>query len=411
LHNNAVRVALDTGEDPIEVLAREIDQLRSHGFEILGTAAHGDSLVLASGVVNYDVFSERGTSPRHASWTHPSTGKTLETTFTPVPMADLGLEYESYTVPHNLYLADSGGRWEYLPEFIESEFRRGKGPLQILTHPIYWAISGEPVPPRKRPLSGVRRATPAPRPLRIVARGDCCSRRAVLMNPEFFGADVDYIKDEKSRTDFFVDHPYVGSPSAVDMTNYVSVEKINNKSHRYYQLCQTDRGTMSVRGADLIMMDSYGDMNFQAWQHKTAGWKLWAPMAFLRDKPQFMTEFDSVGYLSLEESVAYHVQLIEHYRRMNGHIPVLFLNQPIALFDKLSDRAEFRELGSELEKVVPDLYYGVIDDDELEPDDMDSSGPGQTLHFTGKTYLRMIDVAMQKGLDSWLPRTTRTFQS
>lgn len=411
LHNNAVRVGLDTGEDPIKVLEREIEQLRGHGFDVVGTAAHGDSLVLASGVVNYDVFAERGEAPRHATWTDPNSGKVYETSFTPVKMADLGLEYESYTVPHKLYLADSGGRWEYLPEYIEQEFERGKGPLQILTHPIYWAVSGEHVPPRNRPLSMVRRSTPSPKPLRIIARGDCCSRRAVEMNPEFFGDKVDYIKDEKSRTDFFVEHPYVGSPTAVDMQRYVRVEDINNRSHRYYQLCQTDRGTMTTRGADLIMMDSYGDMNFQAWHHREKGWKLWAPMAFLRDKEKFMQEFESVGYLSLEQSVAYHVQLIEHYRLMNGHIPVLFLNQPIAYFDKLAPRSEFRQLGAELEKVVPDLFYGVIDDDDLDPDDMDSSGPGQTLHFTGKTYLKMIDVAMEKGLDKWLPRATANFPS
>jgi hypothetical protein len=187
---------------------------------------------------------------------------------------------------------------------------------------------------------------------------------------------------------------------------YVAVERINGASHRHYQLCQTDRATLQVRNADLIMLDSYADMNFQAWQHRVHGWRLWTPMAAIRDRESFLREFQSVGYLSLEESVAYHVALIEHYRRMNGHIPVLFLNQPIAYYDKLQPRSEFRELGARLEEVVPDLYYGVIDDDELEPDDMDSSGPGQTLHFTARTYRRMIEVALEKGLSKWMPRTT-----
>jgi hypothetical protein len=91
---------------------------------------------------------------------------------------------------------------------------------------------------------------------------------------------------------------------------------------------------------------------------------------------------------------------------MNGHIPVLFLEQPIAYYDKLAHRAEFKELGARLEQIVPDLYFGTTEDEHLEPDDMDSSGPGQTLHFTAATYRRMIDLAMEKGLSEWLPRTT-----
>jgi len=189
------------------------------------------------------------------------------------------------------------------------------------------------------------------------------------------------------------------------MMRYVAVDRINSMSHRYYQFCQTDRNTLPVRNADLIMLDSYGDMNFQAWQHRVLGWKMWAPKAFVRDSERFNAEFESVGYLSLDDSIAYHVTLIEHYRRMNGHIPVLFLKQPIAYYSKLDDRAEFGELGARLEKIVPDLYFGVIDDAELEPADMDSSGPGQTLHFTARTYRQMIDVALEKGLAEWMPQT------
>ena len=34
---------------------------------------------------------------------------------------------------------------------------------------------------------------------------------------------------------------------------------------------------------------------------------------------------------------------------------------------------------------------------------MGSCGPGQTLHFTGPTYRKMIQVALEKGLAEWLP--------
>jgi hypothetical protein len=410
LHNDVIGVALQKRTDPTEILRSELEELRSHGFEIAGTAAHGDWAVINAGLVNYKVFAERaGTDPIDVE----VDGQRMFS-FTPRPLADFGLEYEAYSTPAKIYMADSGGRLNVHPQWVGSELQRGNGPVTILTHPEAWALVGMPMPTRRPPaIKSLPAAPSAPtrferadeaRPLRIIARGDCCSRRAVSMNPEMFGP-VEYIKDEKSRSDFFVDHPAVGSPSRMDMMRYVSVDRINNSSHRYYQFCQTDRDTLGVRNADLIMLDSYGDMNFQAWQHRTFGWKLWAPMAFLRDTAKFYADFESVGYLSLDDSVAYHVALIEHYRRMNGHIPVLFLKQPIAYYEKLDDRAEFGELGSRLEELVPDLYYGSIPDADLEPDDMDSSGPGQTLHFTAKTYRQMIEVALEKGLAEWMPRT------
>jgi hypothetical protein len=416
LHNDTLGVALTTGADPVDVLRQELAQLRAHGFEIVGSAAHGGIEVRNAKVVNYQIFAERS---GNVTQTHQCIvgGAKRTISYTPVPLADVGLGYEAYSVPYNLYLSDSRGRWNQSPQWVASEFRKGKGPLQVLTHPEYWALSGETLPlrrpPRDRKLAGrpgsVRatiRSVEEERPTRIIARADCCCRRAVHMNLDMFGGRIEYIKDEKSRSDFFVDHAAVGSPGPVDMMRYVAVERINNASHRYYQFCQTDRATLDVRNADLLVLDSYADMNFQAWQHRVHGWRLWIPMAFIRDRDSFISEFDTVGYLSLDESVAYHVALIDHYRQMNGHIPVLFLNQPIAYFDKLQPRSEFSELGARLEKIVPDLYYGTVDDDDLEPDDMGSSGPGQTLHFTAATYRRMIDVAMEKGLAEWIPRTS-----
>jgi hypothetical protein len=412
LHNDALGVAIETGRDPIEVLQAHLDELRGHGFEIKGTSAHGGIAVRKAQLTNFEVFTERvGEDARTIEVTAGDTSRPL--TYTPAPMNRFGLEYEAYSVPQQLYLSDTRGRWSEPPQWVASELERGRGPAQLLLHPDHWALTGESLPlrrlPRVRTGSAVAPAEPRSReegrPMRIIARADCCARRAVEMNSDLFGDNVDYIKDEKSRSDFFVDHAAVGSPTHAEMMRYVAVERIGSATHRYYQFCQTDRATLDVRDADLIMLDSYADMNFQAWQHRREGWRLWTPMAAIRDRESFMQEFESVGYLSLDDSVAYHVALIEHYRRMNGHIPVLFLNQPIAYYDKLKPRAEFRELGRRLEDVVPDLFYGVIDDDELEPDDVGSSGPGQTLHFTGATYRRMIDVALEKGLSRWMPRT------
>jgi hypothetical protein len=416
LHNDVLAIAVETGEDPVAVLRRQLDELRSAGFDIVGSSSHGSISMRETGLRNYQVFTERmGTEPRTV--TLPA-GSSL--TYTPVPQAEVGLEYEAYTVAQELYLSDPGARWNHPPQWIEARFREGHGPLQLLTHPEHWAIAGEtlrlrPAPTRKqaqRPMTPTLiRSLDEDRPLRIIARGDCCSRRAVHMNKDLFGGEVQYVKDEKSRSDFFVDHASVGSPTRADVLRHVAVERVKSSSQRHYLFCQTDRATLDVRDADLLMLDSYGDMNFQAWQHRTQGWRFWAPMALLRDRTAFEEGFQSVGHLSLDESVKYHVALIEHYRRMNGDIPVLFLNQPITYYEKLQSRAEFAQLGARLEQEVPGVYYGVIDDADLEPDDMDSSGPGQTLHFTAASYRAMIDVALEKGLAAWMPRTSSVSRS
>ena len=42
---------------------------------------------------------------------------------------------------------------------------------------------------------------------------------------------------------------------------------------------------------------------------------------------------------------------------------------------------------------------------------MGSCGPGQTLHFTGPTYRKMIQVALEKGLAEWLTPTSTAVPS
>ncbi len=64
LHNNAITVALRTGRDPVEVLSTELEHLRRHGFDVTGTAAHGDALCRTCGYNNAEVFVE---TPRPAS--------------------------------------------------------------------------------------------------------------------------------------------------------------------------------------------------------------------------------------------------------------------------------------------------------------------------------------------------------
>jgi hypothetical protein len=144
-------------------------------------------------------------------------------------------------------------------------------------------------------------------------------------------------------------------------------------------------------------------MNFAAWRHRQHVWKLWVHPKFVRDRETFEREFEDVKSLTFDESLAEHVQLIERLRAQYGDLPVLYLHQPVAYYRKLEPRLEFRRLGPELERSLPKVYAGDLDDADLEPDDMGSCGPGQTLHFTGPTYRKMIQVALEKGLCEWLP--------
>ncbi len=417
VHNNALTVALRTGQDPVRVLDRVLSALRRHGFEITGTVAHGDPLCHVVGYVNYEMFTDcpapqLGPPDRLLEWNDPSTRTTRQLQLAPVPMADLGLDHEANAIGHTLYLSDTGGKWNVPYAGIDDQFRREGGYLQVLAHPVWWALSGEAFSPRPTvieatpdEIAAAAAGDPTAEPMRIVVRGDCCSRRAINMNRDLFGGNPVMVRDEKARTDFFLDHLSVGSPTTDDIRRYLDVDSMTG-SLRHYALGQVERATLGETAGRLLVMDNYADMNFAAWRHRKLGWKLWIHARHLRDREAFEREFEPVGQLSLEESLEIHIRLIEQYRAANGDIPVLYLNQPIAYYSRLAPRGEFRRLGLELERAVPKVYLGDVHDAELEPDDMGSSGPGQTLHFTGPTYRKMIQVALEKGLADWLPART-----
>jgi hypothetical protein len=411
LHNNAIADAFRTGIDPVAILDRELTYLRKRGFTIIGTAAHGDPLSRSVGFRNNEIFRECsredfGDPDRTLVHVDPDSGARRELALRPIPMAELGLEYEAYFIGHDRNLSDVGGRWHSSFTDLADEFTAGPGMfLQILVHPLWWAFEGERLRHRARVSEPRAAATKDGRrdgsTLRIIVRGDCCSRRAVNLNRDLFGGAPEMIRDEKSRTDFLLDHLTVGSATRQDILRYMDVDAMKN-TQRHYALSQTDRCTMSVTDADLLVMDNYADMNFQAWRNREKGWTLWINPRFLRDREGFERDFERLGRLTLDDSIELHVKLIEHYRSLNGPIPVLYLNQPIGYYRQLEARRDFYALGAELELAVPDVYAGHVDDSELEPDDMNSSGPGQTLHFTAATYRKMIELAMEKGAGEWL---------
>jgi len=128
-----------------EIILAPLNKLRMEGFQIIGSASHGDPFCRKLGFINYDIFQEcERTSEAigfpDCSFDHPR-----------LKMADFGLEYEAYHVPYDLYLSESGGRewtWrvpgagparetpmEYIFKNLNTYDR-----IQILIHPQHWKI-------------------------------------------------------------------------------------------------------------------------------------------------------------------------------------------------------------------------------------------------------------------------------
>ena len=150
LHNNAITVALRSGRDPAEVLRSELDYLRRAGFDVVGTAAHGDALCRALGYNNGEVFLEaprpnHGPAARTITGSDPASGRTLACDLQPVSMRSLGLTYEANFIENRYYVTDSHGRWNRPLDVAAQQFDRRDAILAFLVHPAWWALAGEPV--------------------------------------------------------------------------------------------------------------------------------------------------------------------------------------------------------------------------------------------------------------------------
>jgi hypothetical protein len=150
LHNNALAVALRTGRDPVEVLATELRYLRERGFDVIGSAAHGDRLCQIGRFANGEIFSEtprpeNGPPERTISVADPESGKRLMTELRPVPMASLGLRYDVNFIGPRHFITDSHGAWNRPFSAIE-EPPNQTAIRVLLVHPTWWAFSGERIP-------------------------------------------------------------------------------------------------------------------------------------------------------------------------------------------------------------------------------------------------------------------------
>jgi hypothetical protein len=140
IHANAVAEALRTGGDPAEILAAAIEQLRRWGHDVVGVAPHGDKACRdeSGGLVfvNDEMFAECARPELGAADRYLRLGSRV-LKLAPRPLADFGLAFESYRLPHGRYLSDTGGRWNVPPASVAT----GDGQLHVLQHPDWWAAA------------------------------------------------------------------------------------------------------------------------------------------------------------------------------------------------------------------------------------------------------------------------------
>lgn len=141
-HNNIITEWIRSASKmDVSIAIRAIlNAFRDNGVNIHGSASHGDALCRRWNYLNYEVFNE---CPRtEEAKDFPICGFGIPK----VNMEDLGLEWEAYHVPYDLYLSESGGKkWTgrvgatSFTSFKESDLQTAKR-VQILIHPQWWNI-------------------------------------------------------------------------------------------------------------------------------------------------------------------------------------------------------------------------------------------------------------------------------
>jgi hypothetical protein len=152
LHNNAVSLALRQGGRPEDILGRDLANLRRAGHPTLGTVRHGDPLCHELGYWNSEIFADcpspgLGPPDRAITWADAPGGR-RSVQLAPLPLAAFGLTHEANWIGQDQYQSDTGGRWMHPFEQTAARFKSGGGLLQVLVHPVWWALSGERHVPR-----------------------------------------------------------------------------------------------------------------------------------------------------------------------------------------------------------------------------------------------------------------------
>lgn len=236
------------------------------------------------------------------------------------------------------------------------------------------------------------------KPYTIIARGDCTSRRLLSLNPDLFPNSYKLIQSEKSPFVFFLDSLSGIQPTESDLTELCAVEAMPALLRKYY-LGQLNKSILNEKNADLLIIDTWADMNFEIYESKKNKWKCWIHPKYLRDREKFINDFLPLGRRSFEQSVLDAVQFVQAIRKNNPSLPVLILNQQVEFYQKMHSRMSFYDFGKNVQNYSNEIYVGnVLKEKDLDLADLDSCGPGQTLHFTGSTYRKMLDTPFEKGL-------------
>ena len=160
IHNNALAEALRTGADPAQILHDACEELRSYGFQVRGTAGHGDPFCNRDRgegeptFANDEMFVECP-RPKEGKFNRVLRRGPISFKLRPRPLADFGLDYDALWLGMSLPFrcSDSGGRW-LNPGFEETaeRFRMMRGAttadalrdpvtyrqLHLLVHPDWW---------------------------------------------------------------------------------------------------------------------------------------------------------------------------------------------------------------------------------------------------------------------------------
>src|SRR4029453_13756317 len=101
---------------------------------------------------------------------------------------------------------------------------------------------------------------------------------------------------------------------------------------RTYSLGQTDRSVLAMDDMDLLVMDTYSDMNFELWSLTGSGAKVWVHPKMGRRESDLAAGLPPLGGASLEDAVLDAVRVIDAVRKRNPGVPVLFLSQPVEYY-------------------------------------------------------------------------------
>jgi hypothetical protein len=134
IHNDLLTVMMSYGLDPIAFNRKDILFFSRIGIKIYGAASHGSDIARLT-VPNFQIFTDFA---KHDSVAYNGIIYKLGIK----SLAEFGFEYEAYFINYNIYLSDSGGKWND-PEGLTGILNRLDAAvpgdrIQILVHPDWW---------------------------------------------------------------------------------------------------------------------------------------------------------------------------------------------------------------------------------------------------------------------------------